>query len=294
MEKGMAKSTLGILICILLGSLLLAGCGSGAAARIENSLGFFAQTRENMQSAGSFRMNGEMVMEFKGVPAMDAMAIDYDMVCESGESGELLMQMAMNVEEPYSLDVEMFILEGRMYMQMPGGVWVYEDMDLPSDLAQMSQGLGPQYMMYMLEMAKTAEVVAEDDDSITYSLVLDYEKMMEEVDIEEMRKQFLERGMQEDYIDTFKDMIKEMLSAMDVEVTAEKSSGMITSFGMKMEMDLGAMAPFFEGGQLPPGASLVMDADFTVGDYGKTFDIRLPDEAKGAVPMEEFEELLEG
>lgn len=294
MARIATRLSLGILICIFSAFLLLAGCGSGGTAMLENPLEFYGQARENMQEAESFSMSGEMVMKFRDVPGIESMTVDYDMVCEIEESGELLARMDMSVEEPYGLDTEMFILEGKMYMQMPGGIWVYENLSLPSDLAQMSQGLGPQYMMDMLEMAESAEVVAEDGDNITYRLVLDYGNMMEEVDMEEMRKQFLEKGMPEDYIAAFEDMMEEMLSAMDVEVTAEKNSGMVSGFRMYVEIELGPMAAFFEGGQLPDGAVVVMDADFTVGDYGKAFDIQLPDEAKDAVPMEEFEGLLEG
>jgi hypothetical protein len=288
MDRGAVGSSLVVLLCVLIGTALLAGCGSSGTARLENPVEFFMQTRENMQNAASFRVNGEMVMEFKGVPGMDAMAIDYDMVCEIEEGGELLARMVMSVEEPYGLEVEMYILEGRMYMEMPGGIWVYEDLDLASDLADMSQGMGPQYMMDMLEMAESAEVVAEDSDSITYRLVMDYNRMMADVDMEEMRKQLVERGMSEEYLAAFEGMMKEMISAMDIEVTADKDSGMISGYGFCLEMSLDAMAQFFEGGELPPGSSMVMDADFTVSDYGKPFDIRLPDEAKDAVPMEEL------
>jgi hypothetical protein len=193
------------------------------------------------------------------------------------------------------LDIEAYIVGDRMYMEMPGGMWVYQDLNLASDLTDMGQAMGPQYVMEILEMAESAEVVAEDADSITYDLVLDYDKMMQgqEGDMEKMLEELEEQGVPGFDPEGFKDLIEEVLSKMQFQLTVDKDSGLPTAMQMYMEMDFSVFADMFPEDTLPEGAGMSMDADFEISDYGETFDIQLPEEAKDAIPIEDMESQLQ-
>ncbi len=295
----MSKSRTGILltlfICASMTALCFAGCGSGGTASLADPLAVYQQAREKVQTADSFHMRGEMVMEFSDFPGAETMAVDYDMAYESNSEGEMLAKMDMRYRGQQGFDVQAYILEDRMYMQMPGGMWVYQDLDLASDLTNVGQAMGPQYVMQMLDMAESAEVVAEDAASITYDLVLDFDEMIaaQEQEIQEMLQKLEEEGVPEFDADQFMELMRAILSRLDLQMTVDKDSGLATAFKMYLELDLSLFAELFAESTLPQGASMTMDADFEIDDYGKTFNIQLPEEAEGAIPIEELEELSE-
>ncbi|RJP35685.1 MAG: hypothetical protein C4536_00300 [Actinobacteria bacterium] len=296
MDKGKKGLALAVALCITMTALCCCGCGSGGAARLENPLDFFNQARANMQTVASFRMSGEMLMELSGVPGMGAINVDYDMVCEQKSDGETLAKMDMRMEGPPSMDMQMYITEDRMYMEMPGGLWVYQEADFSSNMMEMNnQTMGPQYVMDMLDMAESAEVVGEDDDTITYDLVLDYDKIMQgqELELEKLQEELEKQGLREEDFHLFLDFMRDVIAGLEMQMTVEKESGLATRFRMHMEMDFSYLAALSPDEAMPEGAGMTMDADFEVSDYGKAFNIQLPDEAAEAIPVEELETLSE-
>jgi hypothetical protein len=295
MNKRRIGPLLALLLCVSMTAVFFSGCGSGGAARLENPLDFFNQTRANMQTVASFRMSGEMLMDITGVPGMETMAIDYDMAWEQKSDGEIMAKMDMHMEGPPTFDAEAYLTGDRMYLEMPGGLWVYEDINLSSDLTDMSQTMGPQYVMEMLDMAESAEVVAEDEDHITYDLVLDFDKMMQEQELgmEELIEELAEKGVSEEDIPSYMDFMRDLFSQMQMQMTVDKGSGLATNFSLYLEMDYSLLAALSSQATLPEGANMAMDADFKISDYGKAFNIQLPGEAEDAIPMEDLEKMAE-
>lgn len=295
MKKGSFELVMAVILCAAMTTVFITGCGSSGTASLADPVAFYKQARENMQTADSFRMSGEMVMEFNNVPGAETMAIGYDMVYEQKSNGDTLAKMDMRFAGPQGFDIQAYITGDRMYMEMPGGMWVYEDIDLTSEFAEMSQGMGPQYVMDILDMAESAEVVAEDTDSITYDLVLDFDKLMEEQeqDIEKMLEELEKDGIPGMDEAEFMDFMRNIFSGMQMQMTVDKSSGLATGFQMYMEMDLSSLTALFPNDPLPQGATMTMNADFTVTDYGKSFDIRLPEETENAIPIEEMQNVLD-
>ena len=293
MKKAPLKLALAVVFCAAMASVVLCGCGSSGTASLSDPLAFYQQARENVQTAESFRINGEMLMEFSDFPGAEDMAIDYDMAYELKSDGEMLAQMDMRTQ---GFDIRAYITGDRMYMEMPGGMWVYQDLNLASDLTDVGQAMGPQYVMEILEMAESAEVVAEDADSITYDLVLDYDKMMQgqEEDIQKMLDELEAQGVPGFDYEGFEDLIRDIFSRMQFQLTVDKDSGLPTAMQIRMEMDFSLFADMFPEEMLPEGAKMSMDADFAFSDYGETFDIQLPDEARNAIPIEEMESQLQG
>jgi hypothetical protein len=289
-------------LCISMTAVLFCGCGSGGMATIENPLDFFGQARENMQTAASYRMSGEMLIDYSGSIEMTNMAIDYDMFFEQKTDGETLIKMVMAFDMPGSesdssgpsqFNTEAYVTGDRMYMKMPWGAWVYQDYDLSSSLTEMSQGIGPQYVSEILDMAESAEVVTEDADSITYRLVLDFDKMMKEVDLETVRERLDSLDVTEEDLTAYMEMVKDLLSEMDFEMTVDKGSGMVRDFYYSLEMDLGKFSMLFQNDPALRGAKIDMEGVFTIGDYGKAFNLELPRETEDAIPMDEMEQLSE-
>lgn len=295
MKNVRAKLALAVVICAAMTAVSLCGCGSSGTASLSDPMAFYQKARENVQTADSFRMSGEMVMEFNDVPDAETMAIEYDMVYEQKSDGETLAKMDMRVAGSQGFDVEAYITESRMYMEMPGGMWVYEELDLTSDLAEMSQGMGPQYVMDMLDMAESAEVVAEDADTVTYDLVLDFDKLMAEQgeEMERTLEELEEEGIPGIDEEEFMDFMRDIFSNMQMQMTVDKNSGLATHFQMYMEMDLSSLSTLIPGNPLPQGATMTMDADFTIGEYGKSFGISLPEETRDAIPIDEMESLVD-
>ena len=296
MKKSLTVSVLSLAACLCLAALTLAACGGGGgAAKLANPLDFFQQARENMQEADSFRMSGEMAAEMSGLEQSGAssISVDYDMVYEQ-KGGEPLARMKMSISGPPSYDMEAYVAGERMYLQMPDGTWVYQEVGITSELADMGQGMGPQNFKEILAMAESAEVVAEDADTITYDLVLDFDKMLRSQGAEEMLQRFEELGLPDVDVDAITDYLREVLSQTEYRMTVDKQSGLATRFQIHMDMDLSSFAEMMPGEAIPEGAAMVVDADFSFSDYGESFDIRLPEEVKDAVPVEDYAELMRG
>jgi hypothetical protein len=195
--------------------------------------------------------------------------------------------MDMHMEGPPSFDTAAYMTGDRMYLEMPEVGWVYQDYDLSSQLADMDQMMGPRYVTEMLEMAESAEVVAEDKGTITYDLVLDFDRLMQEQG-EVMDEQMAELGLKEEDLSLYMDFVGEMLERMGLLMTVDKSSGLATRMQMHMEMDFSSLAKMVGEGALPDDAQMTMDMDLRISDYGKVFDIKLPEEAEDAVPVEDM------
>lgn len=293
MDKGRTVLALVLFLCLAMAAAMFSGCGSGGAARIENPLEYFFQARENMQTVASFRISGEMEMTMSGMPGEDAISVDYDLFLEQKINDEMLARMDMQVKGPDEFATVAYIAGDRMYMEMPDGMWVYEEVDLSSDLTDLGQSMSPQYVMDLIDMAESAEVVDEDGNSITYNLVLDFDKLINEMDTGEMQRQLEDEGIPAEELDVIMDMVEHIFSAMEIEMTVEKKSGLPERLKMRLEIDFSSLAAMFPDDPPPEDAGMVMDADFKISDYGKSFDIQLPEEAEDAIPIEELESLTE-
>ncbi len=276
-----------VLLCAAMAAVSFFGCGSGGAVLVENPLDLFKQAQENMQTVASYRIAGEMLMDTSFEGETMSMTMEYDMVCEQKSGGEFLARMDICMEGPPSFETVAYLTGDRMYMEMPGVGWVYQDYDLSSELADMDQMMGPRYVTELLEMAESAEVVAEDGDTITYDLVLDFDRLMQEQG-ELMDEQMAELGLQEEDLSLYMDFIREAFENMELLLTVDKGSGLATRLQIHMEIDLSSIAEMMGEEALPGDMDMTMDADFRISDYGKSFDIRLPEEAEDATPMEDI------
>ncbi|NPV60316.1 MAG: hypothetical protein HPY75_11755 [Actinobacteria bacterium] len=289
MKKSVAVSVLALAACLCLVALTLAACGGSGTAKLANPLDFFEQARKNMQGADSFRMSGKMAAEITGLDTQGAssLSVDYDMVYEQ-KGGEPLARMEISTRGPASNDMEAYIDGDRMYLQMPDGTWIYQEVGLTSELANMSQGMGPQFFKETLAMAENAKVVEEDAETITYDLTLDFDKMMQSQGEEELRQRIEELGIPNIDVDTFVNYLRELISEMEYRMTVDKKSGLVTRLQMHMDMGLSSFAEMMPGESIPEGARMVEDAEFYFSDYGESFDIELPPETKNAIPAKMY------
>jgi hypothetical protein len=295
MKKSTRRLCVAAVLVLFAVTALLAGCGTGSTAFLDNPVDFFKQARENMQTAGSFRMEGKVKADYSDDSDSESMTMGYNMVYERKSEGEMLVKMEIDANMGRNrIETIMYIAGDRMYMKTPGGQWVYMEMSVLSRMEDMSQGIGPQNMMEALETADSAEVVDEDGRSITYRLVIDFERMMRQQQdlLDEMKEDF-DKAPGEMSFDEYTKMMKAVYENIDYIVTFDKESGLAIEFEFRVDMDMSLIAEMFPDDPPPPGARLVMKGVFEIGDYGKVFNLELPEEAEDAIPVEEPEESLQ-
>ncbi len=289
MEACAKRLYLAAVLIVSLVTVLLPGCGTGSAALLENPLEFFRQAREKMVTVDSFRAEGKAESDLIAENDTLTMTMEYNMVYERKSDGKIMIMMEISANAAgRKAETLAYLAGGRMYMKTPEGKWVYREMSMLSKLDDMGQDIGPQNMMQLLETAESAEVLDEDGSSITYKLAIDYEKMLREQQdlLDEMKADFDASGMS---FDEYNNMMELVYSNTDYIIIFDKKSGLARAFEFHIDMDRSILAEMFPDDPPPQDARMVMNGVFEIGDYGKVFDLELPEEAQDAVPIEELE-----
>ena len=168
---------------------------------------------------------------------------------------------------------EIYIIGNRMYVKV-ADKWYYKDNDPIAEAKRSMVDLStPESIQLAVENADEVGLVTESDSSATCRLQLGA-KYYQAVG-RELEKTARDLGLtgSEQQIAELKASWKSM--SMRVDITIDKSTGLFS--GMSISMQTGDITS-------PEGQTMRMTAEVEtkLGEYGKTFDIQLPEEAKSA------------
>jgi hypothetical protein len=298
--KGRIWTSSLVILAVLASAWLLAGCeGSGKLGLFE----YFNQARDQIKSANSFHMTGDMKISFGDNTGSDSVDVLFEFIFQADEAGGGIAKMSMRYQPSgesglltptgESYEMEGYVTNEAIYLQDPiSGEWGYQKIDITSLLSSTNQGMTPQSVVQLLEAADQVEVLEEKEGYIKYRLVMDPDKIFTPEVLDYARKSFesnqelneIMKGVKwEDYLDG----IKAIVSQMEFVVTVDKSSRLITEMEVKIDNFLEAMTPYLGEGSIPEGAWFNMSLHYNISDYGKEFDIELPEEVKNSRPLEE-------
>ncbi len=276
--------------------LLLVGCGSSQTAQIGNPMEFFEQARAGITNSDSFRMTGKMLMNYSDSSGSKDYRINYDMILQKRDTGFVIKMMMEGPTDPSvpagssGQLIETYITEDKMYVRAPTtGQWYYKDYNLGVDLTSIDQGFSPTSILEMLDSAKTVEVVEDTSSYTKYYLVLDPDKLMSDADLDASLEILKDNGGISIDMDQYKQMMRDFTSNMQIYLTVDKKSGYPTEFDMIIDKDIMQyIRNFMDQSGLPQGAMMTMSMNIEISDYGKPFDLSLPQEALEAKPLEEL------
>jgi hypothetical protein len=284
-------------VILLAASALIAGCGSSQTAQIGNPVAFFEKAREGITDSVSFRMTGEIFTNYSYSAGSREFQINYEMLFEKQEDDFLVRMLMQTPAQGSALQgtasgqkIETYLTKDKLYLKYPAtGQWFFKAFDLGFDITAIDQGFSPQGMLKMLDSAATIEVVDETSSLIKYHLTLDFEKLMAEVDVDKYFEAMKKNGLISFDLGEYLEMLKNFISQMQLYLTVDKKSQYPIEFDMVIDKNiLEYMRDFLSGSSLPPEASMTMSMNFSIGDYGKAFNLRLPEEAMQARPWAEL------
>lgn len=277
MRTGHHVLAAGLLACVALLAITV-GCGNGANNTSQSELGFMNMVKQDMKEAGSFRLLGSMDMSMKmsgmGSDIPISMSIPMEEEIEQ-DGGSLKMKALVGVsgsmgdtllgggeDEP----MEMYLIGDKLYYKSEGK-WYYSDYGMAlNPMSSNSQLITPDSILQMLEFADSVAVVDETDSTIKYHVVVG------DAYFDEALRQAREI-MPSFPFEQYEAMMKSMRYELDV--TVDKDSGHLTRLRIGMQGD---EIEFMEGMKM----SMDVDGAFDFTDYGKDFDIQLPEEAESA------------
>ncbi len=232
-----------------------------------------------MEDSTSFRIVGnmDMTMTMPGTGTDAPVEMSVPMEEEIEQDGDSFKMKAVvgvtgnNAEDGASADEEsfmtMYLLDDQLYYQSLGK-WYRSDFSTP--LTAMGGGnnqlITPDSILQMMETADNVEVVDETGSEITYHFTLGdryYQDAMEQF-----------KTIMPDYpVEQYEDLIRSM--NYELEVTVDKDTEQVSRLNVEME---GNDLEFMEGFKM----SMKVSGVFNFSDYGKDFNIELPDEALDA------------
>ena len=296
-ETSVKRFCISLLTFSIAVSLLLTGCGSSQTALIANPMEFFERAREEITNADSFRMNGQMVINYGDSSGSRDFRVNYEMFFQQDEDG-FLVKMVMEMPAPgvtASMQmIETYITEDKMYLYYPAtGQWYYKEFDLGFNIAALDQGLSPNSILKMLDSAKTIEVVEETSSYAKYYLTLDPEKLMNDAELDAYLEGMRKSGIIPFDPVQYREMLKNVTSLMQINLTVDKKSGYPSEFNMVIDEDIVPyMKDFTPNSAALQGASMTMSMNIAISDYGKSFNLSLPEEALQARPFEELTQTM--
>lgn len=297
--SGIAMNRVFILFFVILLtiSLLITGCGSSQTAQVGNPIEFFEQARQEMGNSSSFRLTGKMLMNYDDSSGPQDFRINYDMLFEKQEDNFLVRMLIETPTQGSALQggasaqrIEAYLTKDKMCLRYPEtGTWYYKDFNLGFDIMAIDQGFSPQSILKMLDSAKTVEIVDETPSLTKYYLTLDFEKLMSQVDLDNYLEEMKKNGVMPFDAAQYREMLRNFTSQMQIYLSIDKRNGYPTEFDMVIDKNiLEYIGPFLGNSSLPQDASMTMSMNLELSDYGKIFNLHLPEEALQARPMEEL------
>ncbi len=282
------------------------GCSSWTASLIEATK-ILDQAKERMRTEQSFRMDGMANIQLKTKAKTQSIQLHYHLLYEKRDNGESIAQMNISTELQKNqmnffwgstgkeVEIEGYIVGNRIYIKMPGsGRWVCKEADTPTLYNSFNQMLMPEEVEKLLDSAQKVEVLENSEDYIKYFLSIDPEKLLTTEELERLRENFSRRGLPEELWDKTVEMAKDMFSHARLTITVDKESGLLTYIQMEIDdIKVGEALPLPEKNGIISGASASIFFEFNISDYGKAFNLELPEEAKNAVPGENILDNLE-
>lgn len=280
-----------VFICIFIltaGCFLLAGCGAGNEIASLTGLDLFNAARDNLEQVDSFKMTvtliddstGDEGGELFGEPVgSEATA---EAIFEKTSDGESLCMARIDGGKP------VYITQEGTYREV-NGKWRFTP-ETPSDteggfLSNPLDSLDPEGLMGMMDMAGEIETVEETDSVQRYRFFLDPEKIVPEPSRSDLKQLTKLMDMSEEDAGAWVETVRESFSdAFLIGITVDKASGLISEATMSAEVDYAPMMQMYvKAGLISPeeAAEMFLDMEMSMSfsEYGKKFDLELPEEA---------------
>jgi Family of unknown function (DUF6612) len=255
-------------LAVVLLIISLTGCGGGEGGDATTNLSVLVESTKAMTEVSGYRMNGTIAMDSgTGQAGAQSQPISMDIRAEVQNADEGMRQHMFVTIGDY--EVEAYIVDGVYYQNLPGQGWM--KMSSAAYMSQnMSLGLVDAAQMEMMaQLAKEAEVLEEDDETMVISFRLDEEYLQASLDL---YREYMKQGEQQ-IDEKWLQMAEESITDFQAEIRIKinKSDYLI----QRMEMSY-AMAGLSELGEV--NSSMVTD----FYDYGADIEIELPPEAAQA------------
>jgi len=255
--------------------LLLPGCSEEDRSGIEQeALDTLNAAMENIEIMGSCRSETTIAVA-EEYDFMDVrLRVPSSLMMEQEWTDDSLRMRVIQGVSGYALELLGYIIDDRAYFIDKEGNWKYTDYDPIGGSINGNGGFHlPQGIELAVVSADEIDVLWEDDLAIAYRLRIGdryYRALLDELDAGISAK---DSSGYEELIRRYEGMIDK--AQVDMVLTIDKRSK--TFFSITSTMDVKDF-PFEEGVRL----SLVLEISTHYKDYGKEFDIELPDEAKDA------------
>lgn len=278
-----------VLICLS----AIFGCGGAGTAPDGDLLAIFGTARQNLSDAESYRMMIEMTIDYHlsdillvaGISEDDMeMTFAYEMLYEKEDGGsvaritsDLYDYTTQLMDEPDTSSgegsrlqkVEAYVTDEEVfYQEEPGGAWMYEEFAEGEDFfsALYQSEFSPRYLMEALDEYKGIEVVEETDAFIVFELTIDYQMGL---------------GMG--------------LSGFEgtpMRVKVDKESRLPVEIMILQEGNLAEAYEEYDGEEFEDpefmaameGSTYAFIYRIEFSDYGRDFDLRIPQEALDVKP----------
>jgi hypothetical protein len=259
-----------------------AGCGSRGPAQGAEDLELYAAAQDYVRDAASFRLTGssDMSVTMGAGPSGAPQTVRMPMVEEVEQAGSLRikasidtteMLKAMGLGEGGGGVAVTYLVDERLYLEIDGD-WYYKD--YVSTVAGMGLGneqmITPEGIVQTMAAAESVEMVDETDAWAKFHGVLS----------EDFFGPIVE-GLKESLASSSGEQLAALFSAFtgELDVIVDKVSGAVVRFERitrGSDIDLGQ------------GTTMTLETreSFEISDYGVVFDIRLPEGARGAQPVE--------
>ena len=266
----MRKTAAVLLAAVLLLAplLALAGCGGGTD---DATVAMLMDSSRAMSEVSGYRLDGKIDMsagasETGGQDQTISMEIKGEVQNVAGETRQH-MDMSMG-----GLAMEAYIIGAVYYQYVPEQGWMkmstgaYQAQNMNLSL------LDPEQMELIGEMAKTVQVIEEDEERIGLSFHLD--KGFFQASLELSRK-YLQEGEQAD-IDEYLRMMEEYVTGFDADIRIwlRKADDLVE----RMEMDYTMVG-------LPQVGEVRNSMHMEFHDYGQDIVVELPPEAEQATEI---------
>jgi len=246
----------------------LTGCGGGGeTSDAADTFALLVDSTQAMTDVGSYRMSGSIEMDSGTGTGAESQTISMDIRADVQNGTDGMRQHMFVILGDY--EVEAYIVGGVYYQNLPGQGWMKM-----STSAYMSQNMSlgivdAEQMQMMAELAKDAQVIEENDETIGISFQLNQEYMQASLDL--YRKQ-IEEG-DEPVSEEWLQMAEEAMSDFRAEINIWLSKADNLMQRMEMTYSMGGQS---EMGEIT--SSIQMD----FFDYGQDIVIELPPEAAQA------------
>jgi hypothetical protein len=228
------KNVAAILLAVLLAASL-AGCGSGTSA--QDTLSILMQTTSAMLGVSGYRMAGNINMDWgAGISGGQGQPVNMEIRAEvQNADGEMRQHMVATLGD---YEVEAYIIGDVYYQYMPGQGWMkmstgaYQTQNMSMGFVDAAQ------METMMQMAKDAEVIEENDETIAVAFRLDEEYL--QASLELYRKYIAEGDEQisEEWLQMAEEAISEFKA--EIRIWISKADDLIQR--MEMEYTMGGQS----------------------------------------------------